>query len=315
MDLCCILPDVQANEPSIHVYLSRVGVSNVQKFIKIYNKKKLISLQPTFDLYIDLPKNRKGANLSRNFEALDSILIKYSVDSESRLENLCNDIALELLKKHEYANTSEVSMKCKYAIDQQSPISNIKNQKIIDINITSIAKKIDNNSNYNIKNIIGVEVIGITACPCAQSMMYEEAAVKLLDIGLEKDTIKKFLSDVPMATHNQRGRAYLSIETFNECPVVDIDIVAKILQNSMSFYTYEVLKRVDEKHVVLNSHKNPKFVEDCVRFIAKELISIFPNMKNDSIITIKQINEESIHQHNAYAEINSTFETLKKEFL
>ena len=76
---------------------------------------------------------------------------------------------------------------------------------------------------------------------------------------------------------------------------------------------YELLKREDERYVVFNAHKNPKFVEDCVRTMAKNLVQRFPNMGEDSIVTIKQVNEESIHRHNAFAERIATFGELKKE--
>jgi len=62
---------------------------------------------------------------------------------------------------------------------------------------------------------------------------------------------------------------------------------------------YSVLKRPDEKFVTEKAFENPKFVEDVVRDIAKEL-------KEDPNVLWFRVdveNFESIHNHSAYARI------------
>jgi len=44
------------------------------------------------------------------------------------------------------------------------------------------------------------------------------------------------------------------------------------------------------------------FVEDCVREMAKRVVETFSTLPDDSIISVKQVNEESIYQHDAIAE-------------
>ncbi|HUL62698.1 MAG TPA: GTP cyclohydrolase, FolE2/MptA family, partial [Methanocella sp.] len=83
--------------------------------------------------------------------------------------------------------------------------------------------------------------------------------------------------------------------------------------HSMSSPMFELLKRQDEEFVVRTAHENPKFVEDCVRAMAKNLVNRFPDLPEDAFVTIEQVNEESIHRHNAYAERMATFGELKKE--
>ena len=65
--------------------------------------------------------------------------------------------------------------------------------------------------------------------------------------------------------------------------------------------------------VVLAAHKNPRFVEDCVREMAKKVLAEFEYLSGDSVVTIKQTNEESIHQHDAYAERRATIAELVDE--
>jgi len=57
---------------------------------------------------------------------------------------------------------------------------------------------------------------------------------------------------------------------------------------------FKLLKRSDESYVVENAHKNPKLLGDYVRTMAKEIIKKFSHLSDDAVITIKQINEESI---------------------
>lgn len=315
MNACYTLPDVQSKKPAIQMNLNKVGVTNVKKVVILHDNNELISLYPTFDLFVDLPPTLKGANLSRNFEALDSIINLCLENKNYKLEKLCNDIAIQLLERHEYATVSEVKMKCEYVINRRSPQSNLYNQKFVDIFFKSTANRINNNSNIEISKLIGAEVIGMTACPCAQSMMSDFAINQLLEIGIDETIIKSILNKVPMPTHNQRGRGIISIETKDiNCNIRVKDII-EIIENSMSSNIYEVLKRSDEKYVVEKAHTNPKFVEDCVRSMAEKVIKQFNNLSYDSIISIKQINEESIHRHNAYAEITEKFGTLKNNIL
>ena len=94
---------------------------------------------------------------------------------------------------------------------------------------------------------------------------------------------------------------------------VKLEKIIRILKESMSSSIFELLKRGDESYVVLSAHKNPRFVEDCVREIAKKVLAEFKDLPGDSLITIMQTNEESIHQHDAYAERQATMAELYVE--
>ena len=70
-----ILPDVQASKSEVAINLSRVGVTNVKKLVKVARQnKRPVILISTFNMYVDLPSDRRGANLSRNFEVIDEVL-------------------------------------------------------------------------------------------------------------------------------------------------------------------------------------------------------------------------------------------------
>ncbi len=65
--------------------------------------------------------------------------------------------------------------------------------------------------------------------------------------------------------------------------------------------------------MVLQAHANPMFVEDCVRNMVQKIVQEFSHLPDDTLITVRQINEESIHCHNAFAEKVATLIELKKE--
>jgi GTP cyclohydrolase-4 len=304
------LPDIQANQPEIPITLTRVGVTDVKKLVEVARKdKRPIVLVSTFDIFVDLPSDRKGANLSRNFEAIDEVLEEMIASPVYEIEDLCSEVAKRLIGRHEYALIAEVRMKSEYVLKRETPATKIKCQEVV--NIFAEAKAIRGN-NLTIRKLVGAEVLGITACPCAQEIMIDKARKELKTLGVESDVIRKFLSNVPMPTHNQRGRGIISIEVHNS-HFVSLEKIINIIENSMSSQMFELLKRADEAAIVERAHKNPKFVEDCVRTMAQKIVREFPELPDDSVIVIKQINEESIHRHNAFAERKSTLGELRQE--
>ncbi|MEM7081283.1 MAG: GTP cyclohydrolase FolE2 [Pseudomonadota bacterium] len=98
--------------------------------------------------------------------------------------------------------------------------------------------------------------------------------------------------------HNQR--THLTIAARTNAPVW-LEELIDVAERQASSEVYGVLKRPDEKFVTERAYDNPKFVEDLVRDVAVEL-------QNDSRITAYRIeaeNFESIHNHSAYALIQS----------
>lgn len=98
--------------------------------------------------------------------------------------------------------------------------------------------------------------------------------------------------------HNQRGVVTYSVR-FND-PVWIEDLIARV-EASASCELYSLLKRPDEKEVTERAYDNPVFVEDLVRNVAAA-------SNNDPELTwyrVEAENFESIHNHNAYAVIES----------
>ncbi len=305
------LPDVQSSLPEVRINLTRVGVKNVQKLVEVARSgKRPVVFISKFDVFVDLPGSLKGANLSRNFEVIDDVL-QQAIDGDvNEIEELCSAVARKLLDRHEYAERTEVRMRSQFMVRRETPVSETSCHEVVNVHARAVAQR--NDGNPIIRKSIGAEVTGMTACPCAQNIMKDHALHVLEDLGVEEDKIEAFLEEVPMATHNQRGRGFLCIE-IDDDQHISLEKIIKILKDSMSARIYELLKRGDESYVVMEAHKNPRFVEDCVREMARKVIAQFHDLPGDSVVTIKQTNEESIHQHNAYAERKATIAELVSE--
>lgn len=306
-------PDTQDKQPKVPISLNRVGVTGVKKLLKIKREnKRPIILLPTFDAFVDLPSTQKGVHMSRNPEAISEIVDEAANEPEIHIETVCANLVKRLLEKHEYAVRAETEARGEYIINKLSPVTKRKTQETTQIISRAIALK-DDEGNISVKKMIGAEVVGMTVCPCAQESVEKDSREKLLKF-LDEETTEKVLDVVTFASHNQRGVGTILLEVPEE-ENVNVDDLINIIQESMSSPVCEILKRPDENRIVTNAHQNPVFVEDCVRNMVIGLLDKYPNLPDDSKVTIKQVNHESIHQHNAYAEKISSFGDLRREYI
>ena len=282
------LPDVQASSPDVTVGLNRVGVTGVEKLVKLdRSDRRPIVLMAEFEVYVDLPSWRKGIDMSRNMEVVDEILEEALAEPQFRVENLCGDVAERLLEKHDYTSRAEVNMEAEYVVRESTPESDRDTQFTADV----IASATANGDGTHEK--IGARVTGMTVCPCSQGMSESRARV-------------------PQPGHSQRGHATLSVRSSGS-PDIHLHDVIEVARDSMSARIYNVAKRPDEDHMTFHSHANAKFVEDCVRSMAGGVVDTFGQLPDDAVVTMKQSNDESIHQHNAHAERVAEMGNLRAE--
>ena len=287
------LPDVQSSPSESDFKLTRVGVTGVKKlvYIKRPNAKQAMPLVVKMDLFVDLPASQKGSHMSRNLDLFSETIDEKLETQVSDLESFCSKIAKLLLKKHDYATFSEVKAEADYFLERTYPDGK---KGLEPFKLVSEARAKDSGET---KKLIGVKVIGMTACPCAREVINK--------IG---NYNKK---DIP-PTHNQRNITTLMIEVPDENKSVDANDLIDIAEKSFSSPTYGILKRREEGQLVYNAHKNPKFVEDVVRDILSLILKKYKNLPNDVIVIVRSESEESIHKHNAFAERVTTLGELRK---
>ena len=311
MKLAVCLPDTQDGAPHIPIKLTRVGVTGVKKLLQLERaNKRPIILLPTFDAFVDLPNNQKGVHMSRNPEAISEVLDEVSKDKSVVVESLCAMIVEKMMEKHEYAERVEITMSSDFMFMGESPATRRETQEMAKLKAKAVGFR-DEEGNIKIRKSIGAELIGMTVCPCAQESVRESDKIKLLEF-LDEETTQKVLDTVTFASHNQRGIGTLLIEVPEGWEIKGHDII-KIIEKSMSAPVYELLKRPDENATVMNAHRNPVFVEDCVRNMMEMIADKYSDLPDDTLITARQENEESIHRHNAYAEKVTTMGELKEE--
>ncbi len=301
------LPDVQASSPDVTVGLNRVGVTGVEKLVKIGREdQRPIVLMAEFSVFVDLPSWRKGADMSRNMEVIDETLEAAVREEVSGVEDVCGEAAERLLEKHEYTTRAEVSMEAEYVTRERTPESDMATQSTADIIASATADE------DGTREEIGARVTGMTVCPCSQGMSAARARDTLRGLDVDDETIDAFLEEAPQPGHSQRGHATLTIESEGS-PAVDLDDVIEVARDSMSARIYNLAKRPDEDHMTYESHKNAKFVEDCVRSMAEGVVDRFPGLPEEAVVRMEQSNDESIHQHNAHAERVAEFGSLERE--
>jgi len=94
--------------------------------------------------------------------------------------------------------------------------------------------------------------------------------------------------------HNQRGTVTVQIRSRK---AVWIEDLIALVESSASSELFSLLKRQDEKAVTERAYENPVFVEDLVRNVALKL-NAHPDV---TWYRVEAENQESIHNHNAYA--------------
>jgi GTP cyclohydrolase IV len=296
--------DVQARRPAIAVGLSRVGVTGVEKVVRIHDELFLARL----DCFVDLSHNQKGAHMSR-FDEVVNEAIGEVVLSESpfRAETLARHVA-ELVRERQGAERAEVTIAARYPEHKRAPVSGIQTQEIYTLHGRAVAFE------HGTRGTVGVSATGMTACPCAQELVAARARERLLAQGFSDEQVEQALQSVPVATHNQRGLATLHIGCTEERAMeIDAASLLGIAEASMSSEIYELMKRSDEVEVVEKAHRRPRFVEDCVREMVAGVVRAFGELDGGSFVWARQENLETIHQHNVVAERHGLLAELRAE--
>ena len=300
--------DVQAQLPTLHVSLSRVGVTGVEKVIRIrqHGVEQLFSAK--LECFVDLGPRQKGAHMSRFEEVVNEAIGEVVLgESAFRAEHMAERIAT-LVRERQDALRAEVTIEARYPEHKPAPVSGIQTQEIYTLYGSAVA------SAQGTRKLVGVAAQGMTACPCAQQLVAGASRERLSADGFSDDEIERIFEHVPVATHNQRGLGTLHIGV---CEGWDLELDAgrllAIVEGSMSSEIYELMKRSDEGSVVEKAHRRPRFVEDCVREMIRGVIDDLPELGDATFVSARQENLETIHQHNVVAERFGLLGELRRE--
>lgn len=297
--------DIQSGQPTVHVRLGRAGVVGITKAILIGNEGNQRWFNAMFDLYADLDSSQAGVHMSRFSDALDEVMEGIDSNAWPKIELLAAHIAKTIVEKQK-AFRAEVHIRTAYPLQRWTPVSGRPTQEVYGLMAQAVATK-----DYS-RHMIGVEVEGMVACPCAQDMVHSFARVRLQEEGFSDDVIEKMLDITPLATHNQRGRATLMIGTDANLDAADLIAIA---ESAMSSENYGLLKRPDELYIVNKAHANPRFVEDVAREILRAVVEKYSALPDETFVWVRQRNEETIHKYDVEAEGWGTLGELRAEIL
>jgi GTP cyclohydrolase IV len=300
--------DVQAQPPSVALALSRVGVTDVEKVIRLRHNGGEQLFSARFECVVELGATQKGAHMSRFEEVINEAIGQVVLgESTFKVETLAEHIA-QLVRDRQNARRAEVTVEARFPEHKPAPVSGVHTQEIYTLHGSAMCTQ------AGTRRLIGVTAQGMTACPCAQELVADSARRRLGEEGFEDEDIDRILAAVPVATHNQRGLGTLHIGCTELCDdEIDAGVLLEIVEQAMSSEIYELMKRSDEAHVVEKAHRRPRFVEDCVREMLRGVIERFPMLDDRAFVSAKQVNLETIHQHNVIAERFGTLGEIRRE--
>ena len=299
--------DVQARRPSTHVSLSRVGVTGVEKVVRIRSNGSEQLFYAELECFVDLGPEQKGAHMSRFEEVVNEAIDEVVLGEAFKAETLASHIA-ERVRDRQDGCRAEVTIAARYPENKPAPISGVPTQEIYTMFGSAVA------SASGTRRLVGVQAQGMTACPCAQEMVTEGSRERLRADGFSDDEIDRIFDAVPVATHNQRGIGTLYIGCPEGCnESLEAEVLLEIVEASMSSEIYELMKRPDELHVVEKAHRNPRFVEDCVREMVRKATERFAGVGEHAFLSARQENLETIHKHNVVAERHGLLGELRHE--
>jgi GTP cyclohydrolase I/GTP cyclohydrolase-4 len=295
--------DLQASVPEVQLGLQRVGVGNVAKVIRIGHAGREQTFAAEIACTVDLDPAQKGVHMSRFPELFGEAVDEVVIGEALFVESLAAHIAAHVVER-QGALRAEVRIEAQYPIERRTPVTGLPTQeiaKLIGIAAATPAR---------VRRVVGVEATGINACPCAQGLVRDAATERLLEAGFESGDVERILELVPLATHNQRGRGTLLVGTE---AAINAERLVDIVESSMSSPVYELLKRPDELFVVEHAHLQPRFVEDSVRVALKQTLDRYPALGEGDFVFSRQVNLETIHDHDVLAERGGTVGELRAE--
>ena len=257
--------DVQNLTDTREMPIDRVGVCDLRYPITVMDRgNRQQSTTARLSMSVNLPREFKGTHMSRFIEILNSHRGEITMRTLPTI--------LQQLKDRLDAQSAHIEVEFPYFLERRAPVSGAR--ALMDYECVFTGELNGATSDF----VLGVRIPVTSLCPCSKAIS---------DYG----------------AHNQRG--YITVEIRSR-PAADrmpelvwIEEVVELAEASASAPLYPLLKREDERFVTMQAYDNPAFVEDVVRDVAIRL------QKDERIawFSVHALNQESIHNHNAFAQI------------
>lgn len=262
------MQDVQNQHDTRQITIDKVGVRDLRYPIVVLDKQHDTQQTiATMSMSVELPHHFKGTHMSRFIEILE----------EHRGEVTMRTLPsiLRTLRERLDAEKAHIDVRFPFFLERTAPVSKAKS--LLDYEGYFVGTSDGQHEDF----ILGIIVPVTSLCPCS-----------------------KIISEY--GAHNQRGHITIEVRLFDERWAAEdfvwLEDLIDVAESSASAPLYPLLKRPDERHVTMQAYDNPVFVEDMVRNVAAKL----QEEERISWFKVSAINQESIHNHNAFAEISWT---------
>ncbi len=112
--------DVQARRPATGVSLSRVGVTGVEKVIRIRSNGHEQLFYAELECFVDLGPEQKGAHMSRFEEVVNEAIDEVILGEAFKAETLAAHIA-ELVRDRQQGARAEVTIAARFPETKPAP--------------------------------------------------------------------------------------------------------------------------------------------------------------------------------------------------
>ncbi len=262
------LADIQSTPDRRNIAIDRVGVSDLRYPIVVRDRaRQTQQTVATLSLSVALPSHFKGTHMSRFVEVLNAHQRPFHIQALYEM--------LHELKKKLHAETARIELSFPYFLARKAPVTGAEGLMDYECGFEA-----ESNGTWD-DVVVRVKVPVKTLCPCSKAISEYGA-------------------------HNQRGIVDIAIRPAarpdGTRELVWIEDLVEVAERSGSAPVYSLLKRPDERYVTMQAFENPAFVEDVVRNVAAQL-------RDDPRVAwfrVHVVNQESIHNHSAFARIEWT---------
>jgi GTP cyclohydrolase I len=259
--------DVQSRGDTRGIALDRVGVTDLLYPIVILDRaREKQSTSARVTMSVSLPDHFKGTHMSRFIEVLNEHRGEVTMRTLPKM--------LDELRARLEAPSARVELHFPYFLERAAPASGARG--LMDYACSFVGEASATRRDF----VLGVKVPVTSLCPCSK---------EISDYG----------------AHNQRGEITIEVRSAHDAEgapaLVWIEELVEIAEQSASAPVYPLLKRADERFVTMQAYDNPVFVEDMVRNTATRL-------RADARVAwyrVHAVNHESIHNHSAFASVES----------
>ena len=282
--------DVPKEKPSFPLPLDQVGISGKTVWV-LFNNDQWGRLPFAAEILINLPGDIRGIHMSRIEQAIS--------DLHDEKFNDLRDYAIQLggkVMEGQRISTGSITLEGQVPLLQQTPVSEKVSIDTVEISVQ--AQFHDDRNLTSPMVMMGASICHLTACPC--TLAYNEA------LFMHKG------SPCPPATHSQRSRTSLAIESdsSSSLPIPTFDELTDCLSSALHV-SQDLLKRPDEAELILKAHRQPQFVEDVVRETAREVGRTFGDRLPPSTrVRIKSLSFESIHIHDVTCRLDTSLKKI-----